>query len=107
MNIDPHAAPEPIAFERTSRELGVVVGFDGSTQSILALHFGALEAQRSGRELTVVTAFTIPVQVYSTLAALPEGSDATHALEAASIVLNDARRYLEGYPGKSPFAAPG
>lgn len=100
MENDAHPAPRPVAFDPATRDLGVLVGFDGSKQSILALHYGALAAQRGGRVLTVVSAFTVPTRVYTTLAAVPEKSEAEAAVEAARTVLADARKYLKDYPGK-------
>ncbi|MBO0596490.1 universal stress protein [Nesterenkonia sp. E16_7] len=103
MNIDTHSAPRPRAFHLASQDLGVLVGFDGSTQSLLALHYGALEAQRSRRELTVITAVSGPIPVYTTLGALPQKSETQAAVDAAGIVLNDARRYLQAYPGRVTY----
>lgn len=100
MDNDAHTAPRSVAFDPATRDLGVLVGFDGSKQSLLALHYGALAAQRSGRVLTVVSAFTVPARVYTTLAAVPENSEAEAAVEAARTVLLDARKYLQDYSGK-------
>lgn len=100
MDKDIHSAPRPVAFDRATRDLGVLVGFDGSRQSILALHYGALAAQRSGRVLTVVSAYSVPTPVYTTLAAVPNRSEAEAASAAAKKVLDEARRYLQDYPGK-------
>ncbi|EXF23997.1 universal stress protein UspA [Nesterenkonia sp. AN1] len=103
MNIDTHSAPRPRAFNLAAQGLGVLVGFDGSTRSLLALHYGALEAQRSRRVLTVITAVSGPIPVYTTLGALPEKFETQAAIDAAGIVLNDARRYLQAYPGKVTY----
>lgn len=103
MNNSTPSAPQPVAFDLATRNLGVLVGFDGSPQSIQALHFGALEAQRSGRVLTVVTVVSVPVEIYTTLHALPEISEAHAARDAAKHVLNDARNYLQDYPGRVTF----
>ncbi|MGJ9404910.1 universal stress protein [Nesterenkonia aurantiaca] len=100
MDNDIHSAPRPVAFDRATRDLGVLVGFDGSRQSILALHYGALAAQRSGRVLTVVSAYSVPTPVYTTLAAVPNKSETELASAAAKKVLDEARRYLQDYPGK-------
>lgn len=99
-NNDTPPAPRPIAFDPARRDLGVMVGFDGSKQSVLALHYGALAAQRSGRVLTVVTAFSVPRPIHTALPAGPEKSEATTQLVAAQEVLQEARKYLQEYPGK-------
>ncbi|MCH8559123.1 universal stress protein [Nesterenkonia sp. LB17] len=100
MDNDAHAAPRPVAFDPATRDLGVLVGFDGSKQSFLALHYGALAAQRSGRVLTVVSAFHVPARIYTTLIAVPEKSEAEVAVDAAKTVLAEAREYLKDYSGK-------
>lgn len=100
MDNDAYTAPRPVAFDPATRDLGVLVGFDGSKQSFLALHYGALAAQRSGRVLTVVSAFSVPARIYTTLAAVPEKSEAEAAVAAAKKVLLEAREYLQHYPGK-------
>lgn len=101
MNIDPHAPPRPIVFDPTTRELDVIVGFDGSTQSLHALDYGAREAQRSGRVLTVVTASGTSLPV-STAPLPPKLKDEVPG-DAAKRVLSDAREHLQGYPGRVNF----
>ncbi|NDK32486.1 universal stress protein [Nesterenkonia haasae] len=100
MTSENHSSPRPIVFDPASRDPSVLVGFDGSDQSIQALHYGALAARSSGRILTVVTAFTVPPQVYTTLAAVPNTSEERTALAAAKAVLAEARTCLRDYPGK-------
>ncbi|GAA1139500.1 universal stress protein [Nesterenkonia lutea] len=95
----------PIPFEAARRELGVLAGFDGSKQGFLALHYAARAARRSGRVLTVVTAFTVPTPLYTTMAALPEQSEAEDRLASAKKVLEEARKYLHDYPGKVIYRA--
>lgn len=105
MSHDTHHTTRPIPFEPARRELGVIVGFDGSKQAFLALHYAARASRRSGRVLTVITAFTVPTPLYSTLAALPEQSEAEGHLAAAKKVLEEARSYLTDYPGKVIYRA--
>ncbi|MGJ9373296.1 universal stress protein [Nesterenkonia sp. CF4.4] len=100
MNFHTRSAPRPLAFDLATRDLGVQVGFDGSTGSLLALHYAALEAQRSQRVLTVITVTSAPLPIYTTLGALLGTSQAQAIIDAAKIVLNDARRYLQDYPGQ-------
>lgn len=105
MNTDTHVAPRPIAFDPATRPAGVLIGFDGSTQSVLALHYAAVAARHSNRALTVITAFSAPAPIHTTLSATPDRIDSEHALEAAKIVLNDARRYLKDHPGPVVYRA--
>src|SRR5699024_7094729 len=70
-----HTDTGTIAFDPADRPLGVVVGFDGSANSQLALRYGARAAQRRGSTLTVVTSFTVSPAVYTTLAAVPRVPD--------------------------------
>ncbi|GAA1139118.1 universal stress protein [Nesterenkonia lutea] len=105
MKSDTYPAARPSTDDASHRALGVMVGFDGSQQAILALHYGAVAALRHGRVLTVVSAFTIPTPVYTTLAALPAASEAEAAVAAAETMLEDARAYLEDYPGEVTYRA--
>jgi nucleotide-binding universal stress UspA family protein len=95
-----HPSQQPIVFDPALREATVLVGFDGSTQSIQALHYGALVAQGSGRALTVVTAFTISSPAYPAFAKVPERSETQAATASAKAVLAEARTYLRDYPGR-------
>ena len=53
------------------RPLGVLVGFDDSDHSVLALHYAARAAQRMDVPLTVVTAYTVPTMAYADAALIP------------------------------------
>lgn len=83
----------------TERTLGVVVGFDGSEQSFLALHYAARAAQRRNTQLTVVNAYRLPAHFYSTLAALPPEGEADLPRQDSEAVLEQAHEYLKNYPG--------
>ncbi|MCH8570730.1 universal stress protein [Nesterenkonia sp. AY15] len=100
MENDTHSAPRPLAFDPAARDLGVLVGFDGSQQSIQALHYGAMEAQRSGRRLTIVSAYSVPAPVAATIGAVPDKFEAQHSVVAAKALLDEARSYLQDYPGE-------
>lgn len=83
----------------TERTLGVVVGFDGSEQSFLALHYAARAAQRRNTQLTVVNAYRLASHFYSTLAALPPEGEADLPRQDSEAVLEQAHEYLKDYPG--------
>ncbi|SJN23639.1 Universal stress protein family [Micrococcus lylae] len=59
MPMDPNTTA-PAAGEETADRLGVVVGVDGSDQSISAARWAQREAGARGVPLTLVTAYTIP-----------------------------------------------
>lgn len=87
-----------IPFDPTARELGVVVGYDGSPNSEAALAYGAAAADRRGLPLTVVTTYRSPVPVYANYASLgAEHLDelrkqvAAEVLEAAATTLAEHR----------------
>ena len=96
MTPNPHTLTPLNDAERT---LGVVVGFDGSEQSFLALHYAARAAQRRDSQLTVVNAYRLPVHFYSTLAALPPEGEADLPRQDSEAVLAQAHEYLKDYPG--------
>ncbi|GAA1452807.1 universal stress protein [Nesterenkonia lacusekhoensis] len=96
MTPNPHTLTPLNDAERT---LGVVVGFDGSEQSFLALHYAARAAQRRNSQLTVVNAYRLPAQFYSTLAALPPEGEADLPRQDSEAVLAQAHEYLQDYPG--------
>ncbi|WP_120004204.1 universal stress protein [Nesterenkonia muleiensis] len=102
------SAPQgTIPFAAEDRELGVLVGFDGSKHAFLALHYAARAAQRGEVPLTVVSAYTIPVGVYTALAALPDAQEARVKSQIAQSTLDEAREYLKDYPGKVTYRAEG
>ena len=96
MTPNPHTLTPLNDAERT---LGVVVGFDGSEQSFLALHYAARAAQRRNSQLTVVNAYRLPAQFYGTLAALPPEGEADLPRQDSEAVLAQAHEYLQDYPG--------
>ena len=94
-----------IPFASTERKLGVVVGFDGSSNAELALNYAAHSAQRRGSMLTVVTCFTVAPAVYTTLAAVPRVPDEEFKQQATKATLDQARGLLKDYPGKVSYLA--
>lgn len=103
MNSDVRTAAGTIPFDPTRRRLGVVVGYDGSEQGTLALHYAARAAQRRGSTLTVVTCFSVSPMVYGTLAAIPEKSEREVKHDAAEQVQAAAHEYLKDYPGEVEY----
>ena len=95
-----HTDTGTIAFDPADRPLGVVVGFDGSANSQLALRYGARAAQRRGSTLTVVTSFTVSPAVYTTLAAVPRVPDEELKQKATQEALDRARELLKDYPSE-------
>lgn len=82
------------------RPLGVLVGFDDSDHSVLALHYAARAAQRMEVPLTVVTAYTVPTMAYADAALIPSVPAEVARLAAAQEQLEQAREHLRGYPGE-------
>ena len=96
-------ANQNVPFDAARRELGVVVGFDGSEQALLALHYGARAALRRTTVLTVVTAMSPDTQYYATLAAMPSEAELNAKHEAAQATLAKAREYLQDYQGEVAY----
>jgi nucleotide-binding universal stress UspA family protein len=90
----------PVPEDPSIRPLGVLVGFDGSDQSVRALLYAARAAQRLGRVLTVVTAYTVPTLAYADAALIPSVPAEVARLAAAQNQLEEAREHLRGYPGE-------
>lgn len=89
---------EEYAEHRSDRlaQHGVVVGVDGSDQSICALLWAAREAERRAAPLYVVTAYTVPVFAASSMDAGYASVDEKVIRESAQSVLNDTLSYLDG-----------
>lgn len=103
--MDADTPGEAIPYSAENRELGVVVGFDGSEQATLALQYGARAALRRNTVLTVVCSFTLPPTAYTTLAAIPEFSEERVRRRATQETLDHAADLLKEYPGKAVFRA--
>lgn len=100
MNDDIRTSDSPIPYVPDARELGVLVGFDGSDQAVLALHYAARAAQRLEARLTVVTAYTVPPMLYANIASIPTEPEAAARKAAAQQLLDEASEHLRGYPGE-------
>jgi nucleotide-binding universal stress UspA family protein len=87
------------AADMRSRDLGVLVGFDGSDHARSALRFGASEALRRNTTLTVITAYTVPVPIYPNMASLPSEPEDRARRRVAEATLDVAEKYLAGYAG--------
>ncbi len=105
MNKDVHATPTTVPFDSPDRHLGVIVGFDGSTSSIAALHYGARAARRRNTALTVVSAYSVSPSVHSPLADVPDNPESEAKYYAAERLLDEARQYLRDYSGDVSFRA--
>lgn len=103
MHDDDRTSETPFPYDPAERPLGVLVGFDGSDQSIQALHYAARAAQRLDCHLTVLTAYTESSMIYANLASLPSPPDEAVRETAAQGVLEGAREELRGYPGEVDF----
>jgi nucleotide-binding universal stress UspA family protein len=89
-----------MAADMRSRDLGVLVGFDGSDHAKAALQFGATEALRRKTVLTVVTAYTVPVPVYPNMASLPPEPEDRARRKLAEATLDAAKEFLSDYTGE-------
>lgn len=88
--------------ENTNQDIqdpGVIVGIDGSNQSMAALGWAADEANRRGTMLTLVTAYTVPVFAASSMDAGYIAMDDGAIRAGAEAVLKDALNALSGYTG--------
>ena len=93
------------AAELSTRDLGVLVGFDGSDHAESALQFGASEALRRKTTLTVVTAYTVPVPIYPNMASLPSEPEDRARRKAAEATLEVAQEQLKDHSGEVILAA--
>lgn len=101
---DRAADPRP-AEAGLSRELGVLVGFDGSELAALALRYAAVESLHRGVPLTVVTAFTMPLMIYPNMASIPAEPEDEAAMRGAEKLLAEAAELLADHPEPVTYAA--
>lgn len=78
---------------------GVVVGVDGSEQSLRAAHWAAAEAYRRRLPLTVVTVYSLPAFAASSMDGGYAMMDDSALRAGADRVIGEARRFLRDYPG--------
>lgn len=94
-----------VPFASSGRDLGVLVGVDGSAHARLALHFAAVNALSSNTALTVVAVYRLPPMMYTGEPAILVTPEARAERDRAETVLDDARKYLRDYPGKVTFSS--
>jgi nucleotide-binding universal stress UspA family protein len=86
-----------VPLKRGSADRGVVVGVDGSEESLQAVQFASVEADRGGDELTVLLAFRKPARWVESQ--LPKSGLAESILEEDRVVLAESVAGLaEKYP---------
>ncbi|ASK66337.1 universal stress protein UspA [Brachybacterium avium] len=104
-----HTAAQPnhhsLPDDPTARDLGVVVGFDGSPNSALALDYGAAVAARRGRPLTVVTSYRPAIPGYPTDDELPPDPEDVARKRQAETVLDGAAERLTEHSGTVSYLA--
>src|SRR5699024_6638181 len=103
MSIDGQPDHDTIPFDPGARDLGIVVGFDGSPNSTQALRYGAGIAARRGVQLTVITTYRAPVPVYGAYAAVPAQRDDEANRRRAQTALDEAAVLLEGHRGEVSY----
>ncbi|MGO2863233.1 MAG: universal stress protein [Brevibacterium sp.] len=86
-----------------THELGVLVGFDGSELAALAVRYGASEALRRKAQLTVVSAYALPLMIYPNMASIPAEPEDEAAERGAERTLAEATELLRDHPGPTSF----
>lgn len=92
-------SPRPAGSAR-GRTRGVVVGVDGSEQSLRAAHWAAAEAHRRKLLLTVVTAYSIPAFAASSMDGGYALMDDSALRQGSEKVIEQAAEFLRDYPGE-------
>lgn len=95
----PETTPSPAGSAR-GRTRGVVVGVDGSEQSLRAAHWAAAEAHRRQLPLTVVTAYSIPAFAASSMDGGYALMDDSALRQGSEKVIEQAAEFLRDYPGE-------
>ncbi|HLQ81100.1 MAG TPA: universal stress protein [Brachybacterium sp.] len=99
MNTEVPTEHRTIPYDPAARDLGVVVGFDGSPNSEKALDHGAAVAARRGSPLTVVITYKVAVPVYPNYASIPPPSEMDARKREAESVLEAAATRLAEHDG--------
>jgi nucleotide-binding universal stress UspA family protein len=87
----------------TQEHPGVVVGVDGSEQSLRATHWAAAEAYRRQLPLTVLTAYSIPAFAASSMDGGYAMMDDSSLKAGAERVMEQAKQFLRDYPGEVDY----
>ena len=95
---------DSVSYDLPEGDVGILVGFDGSANSVRALEYGARLALRRQMRLTVVMAYKVPVNFYATYAAIPAVPEYEYRRRDAEQTLERARELLEDFPGPSCVA---
>lgn len=95
--------PDVPAEARGVTSEGIVVGVDGSEQSLRAAHWAAAEAYRRQLPLTVVTAYSLPAFAASSMDGGYAMMDDSALRAGAEKVMTEARRFLRDYPGEVEY----
>ncbi|MDO5492889.1 MAG: universal stress protein [Nesterenkonia sp.] len=89
------------------RRFGVVVGVDGSEQSLRAAHWAAAEAHRRELPLTVVTAYSLPAFAASSMDGGYAMVDESALQAGGEDVVGQAKEFLRDYPGEVTYHVEG
>ncbi|GAA3281125.1 universal stress protein [Nesterenkonia halobia] len=85
------------------RRFGVVVGVDGSEQSLRAAQWAAAEADRRQLPLTVVTAYALPAFAASSMDGGYALLDESSLRQGSEKVIDQAKEFLRDYPGEVSY----
>ena len=89
-----------VPFASSDRDLGVLVGVDGSAHARCALHFAAVNALSSNTALTVVAVYRLPPMTYTGEPEILVTPEARAERDRAETVLDDALKVSARLPGK-------
>lgn len=82
---------------------GIVVGVDGSEQSLRAAHWAAAQAHRRGLRLTVASAYSLPAFAASSMDGGYAMMDDASLRAGAEKVIDQAKQFLRDYPGEVDY----
>lgn len=106
MNVPPSQNPGPSTSGHRPEGPGrhsVVVGVDGSEQSLRAAHWAAAEANRRGLPLTVVTTYSLPAFAASSMDGGYALMDESALRQGSEKVIDQAKDFLRDYPGEITY----
>lgn len=103
MSTDVRPEPQTIPYDPTARNLGVVVGYDGSENAEAAVRCAADIAARRGTSLTVVSAYRAPIPMYANPAALQAWKEDRAHQQGAESLLEKAAGLLAEHTGEVDY----